>query len=109
MRLAPRRECYGKRLAPVNDGSLSRSKRMRRYLERLDAGLDAAMPTWVLRRTETTPAAASENVSSLKQYIVFRLDRFEIGLFAEHDPHLDLDSPRDKRDRDIVSAPFERI
>jgi len=54
-------------------------------------------------------AAAIENVSTLKQNIVFRFDRFEIGLFAEHKPHLDLDSPRDKRDRDIVGAPFEWI
>jgi hypothetical protein len=32
----------------------------------------------------------------LKQDIAFRLDRFELGLFAEHDPHLDLDSPRNR-------------
>jgi hypothetical protein len=45
----------------------------------------------------------------LKQYAVFRFDRFEIGLLAKHDPHLDFDTPRNKRDRNIIRSPFKRI
>jgi len=41
----------------------------------------------------------------LKQYAVFRFNRFEIGLFAKHDPHLDFDTARNKRDRNIIRAP----
>ena len=33
---------------------------------------------------------------NLKQDIVFCFDWFEVGLLAEHDPHLYLNSPRNK-------------
>jgi hypothetical protein len=52
---------------------------------------------------------ASKNALSLKQDTVLRFNRFEIGLFAEHDPHLDFNTSCNKRDRNIVSAPFEWI
>ena len=37
-----------------------------------------------------------EDAPTLKQDVVFRFKRFEVGLFAEHEPHLDLYSPRDR-------------
>ena len=55
--------------------------------------LDAEVidPTRLLRRV-----AAIANASTLKQDIIFRFDWFEVGLFAEHNLHLDLDAPRDR-------------
>jgi hypothetical protein len=41
-------------------------------------------------------AATRGFLPNLKQDIVFCFDWFEVGLLAEHDPHLYLNSPRNK-------------
>ena len=65
-------------------------------------------------KTETLEAAVPwrgrvKKRLSLKQYAVFRFNRFEISLFAKHDPHVDFNTARNKRDWNIIRAPFKRI